>query len=159
MEHQISQCGARPPSIAQPFTRVEELYLQSQKNYRLLFGKPIKSETTEFKYQEITRRVHYFKPGDIFAIDLWERNDYGTTNWSVFVLQAALPGEFAVRIPQVKPAAKVLLEASGQKLAREAVRLLKEIEDRTDPTKLHPSRFLLTDFRLKAESTNLRRMN
>ena len=157
MEIQSAPC--HPPSIVQPFTRVEELYLEGQKNFRLLFGKPIKSETTEFKYQDITRRVHYFKPGDIFAIDLWERNEYGTTNWSVFVLQAALPGEFAVRIPQVKPAAKVLLEAAGQKHAREAVRLLKEIEDRTDPTKLHPSRFLLTDFRLKAEPPTFRRMN
>ncbi|MBN8548237.1 MAG: DUF2840 domain-containing protein [Deltaproteobacteria bacterium] len=155
----IQSVPYRPLSIAQPVTRVEELYLEGQKNFRLLFGKPIKSETTEFKYQDITRRVHYFKPGDIFAIDLWERNEYGTTSWSVFVLQAALPGEFAVRIPQVKPAAKVLLEAAGQKHAREAVRLLKEIEDRTDPTKLHPSRFLLTDFRLKAEPSNFRRMN
>lgn len=59
----------------------------------------------------------------------------------------------------MKPAAKVLLEAAGQKHAREAVRLLKEIEDRTDPTTLHPSRFLLTDFRLKAESPNFRRVN
>ena len=156
---EIQSVPCRPPSLAQSLTRFEELYLEGHKNYRLLFGKPIKSETTEFKYQDITRRVHYFKPGDIFAIDLWERNEYGTTNWSVFVLQAALPGELAVRIPQVKPAAKILLEASGQKHAREAVRLLKEIEDRTDPTKLHPSRFLLTDFRLKAEPPTFRRMN
>lgn len=145
-------------SERQLLTQVEELYLEGHKNYRLLFGNPIISEATEFKYQDITRRVNYFKPGDIFAIDLWERNEYGTTNWTVFVLQAALPGEFAVRIPQVKPAAKVLLEAAGQKHAREAVRLLKEIEDRTDPTNLHPSRFLLTDFRLKTSTRSQRRL-
>lgn len=155
METHSQSNQSQEPS--QTFTRVEELYLEGQKNYRLLFGRPIKTATTEFKYQDITQRVLYFKPGDIFALDLWDRNEYGTTKWSVFVLQAALPGELAVRVPQVKPGAKILLQASGQKYAREALKLLKEIEDRTDPTTLHPSRFLLTDFRLKADLQTHRR--
>lgn len=53
-------------------------------------------------------------------------------------------------VAQVSPAARVLLVAEGQKYARVAIRLLKEIEERIDPTRLPAARFLLTDFRLKA---------
>lgn len=138
-------------------TQVEELYLEGEKNYRLLFGNPIRSETVELKFKKVTRKIHYFRAGDIFAVDLWDRNSYGTTKWSVYVIQAAYPGEIAIPIPQVSPAARVLLVAEGQKYARVAVRLLKEIENRTDPTRLPPARFLLTDFRMKASNAAQRK--
>ncbi len=131
-------------------TEVETLYVEGKLNYRLLFGHPVKVVEKEFTYAERTRRAVYFCPGDIFAIDLWQRNDYGTSAWAVYVLQAAAPGEIAFPVPQVKPAVKVLLEAVGVERARQALQLIAEIEERTDPTTLPPSRFLLTDFRLKA---------
>ena len=57
------------------------------------FGNPIRSETFELQYKKITRKVHYFRAGDIFAIDLWDRNEYGTTKWSVYVIQALYLGD------------------------------------------------------------------
>lgn len=137
------------PEVAYPLTQVEVHYIEGQKNYRILFGKPVKVETKEYGFREITRKLVYFRPGDIFALDLWERNQYGTSNWSVYVLQAAYPGESAFTVPQVKPAVKILLEAVGPHRAKAALKALKEIEERTDPTQLAPARYLLTDFRLK----------
>ena len=133
------------------FTEVEILYREGRLNYRLLFGHPVKVVEKEFIYGRITRKQAFFRPGDIFALDLWERNSYGTTGWAVYVLQAIAPGELdAVKIPQVKPAVKVLLEAHGKSRARRALEYLREIQNRTDPATLPPARFLLTDFRLKA---------
>lgn len=137
------------PSAYQYLTRFEILYQEKLINFRLLFGHPIKIEEPEFVHGCVTRKFVYFKPGDIFAIDLWQGNIYGTTSWAVFVLQACEPGEEAVKVPQVKPAAKILLEARGAEKSRQALKLLKEIEDQTDPSTLTPNRFLLTDFRMK----------
>ena len=145
------------PIFCDYLTRFEILYQEGELNFRLLFGHPVKIEEKEFIHGCVTRKYVYFKPGDIFAIDLWQRNVYGTTAWAVFVLQAAGPGEQAVNVPQVKPAVNVLLEARGTERAKRALKLLKEIEDRTDPTTLTPNRFLLTDFRLKDFSSKRRR--
>jgi len=143
-KHQQTQ-AALPP------TQVEILYQEGKLNYRLLFGHPRKLVEKEFVYGRITRKEAFFEPGDIFALDLWQRNQYGTTAWAVYVLQATVPGEkSAVKIPQVEPGARVLLEAHGQSRAKLALALLKEIEDRTDPATLPAIRFLLADLRLKA---------
>ena len=131
-------------------TQVETLYVEGELNFRLLFGHPLKVVEKEFTYGRRTRKIAYFRPGDVFAVDLWRRNAYGTNAWAVYVLQAAGPGETALPIPQVKPAAKVLLEAVGKERAQRALNLLREIQERTDPALLPPNRFLLTDFRLKA---------
>ena len=131
-------------------TEVETLYVEGKLNYRLLFGHPVRVVEKEFTYGNRTCKAAYFKPGDVFAIDLWQQNEYGTNAWAVYVLQAAAPGESAITVPQVKPAAKVLLEAVGVERARQALKLLAEIEERTDPATLPADRFLLTDFRLKA---------
>lgn len=136
----------KPPAC---LTVVEEIYIERRKNYRLLFGKPLRSITKQLEYGKITRKVHFFKPGSVFALDLWDCNDHGTTQWSVFVLEAALPGELAQTVPQVHPGAKVLLDARGQKNARAALRELKDLEERLVPTTLPANYFLLTDFRLK----------
>ncbi len=137
------------PIFCDFLTRFEILYQEGELNFRLLFGHPIKIEEKEYIHGCVTRKYVYFKQGDIFAIDLWQGNIYGTTAWAVFVLQASEPGEEAVKVPQVKPAAKILLEARGAEKARQALKLLKEIEERADPSTLTPNRFLLTDFRIK----------
>lgn len=157
-----AQLQTREPLESQEkhFTEVELLYSEGHCNYRLLFGHPQKTVHKEFVCGKVTRKKAFFTPGDIFALDLWEQNDYGTRNWAVYVLQAVGPGEEAVLVPQVKPAAKVLLEARGKERAQHALRLLAEIEQRTDPTLLPPARFLLTDFRLNAMTIKeLRRRN
>ncbi len=131
-------------------TEVETLYVEGLINFRLLFGHPVSTVERDFVYGEKTRRSLYFEAGSIFGLDLWQRNEYGTCAWAVYVLQAPAKGEHAVTVPQVKPGAKVLLEAVGLQRAAKALRLLREIEETTDPASLSPNRFLLTDFRLKA---------
>jgi len=133
-------------------TQVELVYEQGVRNYRLLFGRPFKVITQERTYGRMTKQLALFKPGDVFALDLWDCGEYGTKEWSVFVLQAVAPGEVANPVPQVSPAAKILLEARGITKAKQAIKELQEIQDRVDPTALPAARFLLTDFRLKADS-------
>ncbi len=98
-----------PAPLSHFLTQVESVYIQDRLNYRLLFGHPVRVIENEFVYGERTRKTSYFQPGEIFGIDLWQRNDYGTSAWTVYVLQAAEPGEDAMPVPQVKPAVKVLL--------------------------------------------------
>ena len=140
-------------------TQVEILYSAGLCNHRLLFGHPAKTVEKAFIYGQLTRKIAYFKPGDIFALELWECNDYGTKRWDVFVLQAPDAGEMAAVVPQVKPTAKILLEAHGKERAKRALNLLAEIAERADPTTLCPTRFLLTDFRLKSQSPTRTRRN
>ena len=73
-----------------------------------------------------------------------------------FVPQTARPGEVAVPVPQVELAAKRLLEASGKDRVQVVPRLLKEIEELTDPTTVSPNRFRLTDSRIKAATAQRR---
>ncbi len=141
-------------SSDQFLTRFESRFEVNHCNHRLLFGRPLRIIENEFIDGVKTRKTALFKPGAIFAIDLWEQNQFGTAYWAVYVLQAATPGELALPIPQVQPAAKILLEAKGKERSRKALKMLAEIEERADPTNLSPNRFLLTDFRLKAMSNS-----
>jgi hypothetical protein len=145
-----AQTALQLPAQNECLTQASLVFIEGKLNYRLLFGHPLKIVDKEFEYGRTTRRIAYFRPGDIFALDIWERNEYGTTLWAVYVLQAAAPGEIALPVPQVKPAAKILLEACGKEKAQRALKLLEEIQERIDPTTLPPNRYLLTDFRLKA---------
>ncbi len=106
----------------------------------------------------MTKQLALFKPGDVFALDLWDCGQYGTKEWSVFVLQAVAPGDVANPVPQVLPAAKILLEARGVAKAKQAIKELQQIQDRVDPTTLPPARFLLTDFRIKADGRTRQRV-
>ena len=133
-------------------TLVEAAYCEGKFNYRVLFGTP---EMIKVQKQRDYERVYnYFAPGQIFALDLWRCNDYGTTEWAVYVLQAARPREIIVPVPQVTPGAKVLLEAHGKSQAQAALKELAEIQNRVDPTTLPAGRYLLTDFRLKVDTRN-----
>lgn len=139
-------------------TQVELVYEQGVRNYRLLFGRPFKVITQERTYGRMTKQLALFKPGDVFALDLWDCGEYGTKEWSVFVLQAVAPGDVANPVPQVSPAAKILLEARGITKAKQAIRELQEIQNRVDPTTLPAARFLLTDFRLKYDGKGRQRV-
>jgi hypothetical protein len=136
------------------FTEVATGSCPRQYNYRILFGKPRKIAIQNIGQDESSWA--FFSAGQIFALDLWRCNRYGTIEWAVYVLQSARPGEVIVPVPQVTPGAKVLLEAHGKKQAQAALKELAEIQARIDPTTLPAARFLLTDFRLKA-ATRCRR--
>lgn len=130
--------------------------IQDRRNYRIVFGHPSLIVNDPAGTEAESWSVWFFDPSNIFCLDLFDRDLYGSTHWSVYVLQAARPGETITPVPQVTPGAKVLLEAHGKKRAQEALRELKEIQERVDPTTLPPGRFLLTDFRLKADTRTRR---
>ena len=88
-------------------------YAHKIRNYRLLFGNPIFTKTEKFFYNKIHQEVSYFKPGEIFCLDLFNRNEYGSTYWSLYVLRSLQPGVKGEVVPRVSPAVQVLIEAKG----------------------------------------------
>ena len=138
------------------FTSVTVQQIEGHSNFRIIFGDAHKKTPINSQNESTPQHLWFFKPGSIFCLDLFKKNQYGTTEWAVYVLQAAFPGETIVPVPQVNPGAKVLLEAHGKKRAQAALRELAEIQKRVDPTTLSPGRFLLTDFRLKADTRTRR---
>lgn len=133
-----------------PFTIVQTFAETALADYHLIFGKPKNKRIYSSAQREYT--LHSFTPGSLFALDLRKKSSYGITDWVVYVLQAARPGETIVPVPQVSPGAKVLLEAHGKTQALAALQELEELQKLVDPTTLPAGRFLLTDFRLKANT-------
>ena len=130
-------------------TRVELDYHREQRNYRLLFGHPVDMVGKAFRFG-VTNQVALFAPGALFGLDLWDRNDYGTTRWTFYVLRAGAPGEVVNQVPQVHPGAIVLLEAQGITRAKAALSWLAELEKILDPATLSVDTFSAIDFRLKS---------
>ncbi len=105
-------------------TKFTSLYVEGEVNYRLIYPEsldPVTVSKDMFGY----RREYRFKSGEVFCIDLWERNNYGTRRWVVYVLQAGKAGEKLQLVPAVYPGAKILLKAQGKKRAQKALSLLK----------------------------------
>jgi len=131
-------------------TTVEASYIQDRRNFRLFFGEPIKAIEHSYGYNSHTRKSFYFEPGQIFGIDLWEKNQFGTVYWQVYVLQALSPGELGQAVPTVIPAAEVLLNAIGRERAARALKAISEIQNSTPLYLVPKNRWLTLDFNLKA---------
>lgn len=119
-------------------TRTTLQFEDGKRNFRLLFGDPVKIETVSFQLGVTTQHA-YFRPDSIFALDLWERNEYGTKEWRIYIVRAVWPGERAARIPQVEPGGEVLLYARGKNRVQKVLSWLREIEKAGEmPAHLHP---------------------
>lgn len=130
-------------------TQVELDYRKGVRNYRLLFGHPVDVVNRAFHYG-VTNQIALFRPGALFGLDLWECNEYGTTHWLFYVLQAAAPGQIVTHVPQVTPGALVLLEARGVARAKAALQWLAEVEKSGDPALRNADYFLAASLRLTA---------
>jgi hypothetical protein len=108
-------------------TRVCTRFREGVKNYRVLFGMPEKTETVH-QIEGETDQVYYFAAGARFALDLWKRNTFGTTQWRCYVCEAVAPGTQAETVPCVAPAAKVLLETKGAAQSRLFLAWLADLE-------------------------------
>lgn len=142
-------------------TTVYTHYLQGARNYRVLFGRPVRSA---FKSREgETRGAVKFAPGARFALDLWKKNAYGTLQWRCLVCEAIGPGEEGVWIPRVSPAARVLLQTQGAAQSRLVLAWLRELEaDGVDLLTCPPETFEAAQFRLlgsRADRTPPRRLS
>jgi hypothetical protein len=130
-------------------TKAKLLFEKKQSNVKLLFGVPAISEDLRFS-EGSSRKNVYFKPGSLFALELWSANDYGTQIWMVYVLRAVWPGEAANRVPQVKPGAEILLNARGKERVRKVLRWLNQLNNEIeDLSKLPPEFFQSAHYSLK----------
>ena len=131
------------------YTQVNELFMDGQRNYRLLFGQPAFSRLLPAR-EGLTARAHFFAAGSRFALDLWARNAYGTVRWRAFICEAVRPGERAERVPFVAPAASVLLSTKGAAQSRLALAWLASLETRgTDLLTCPAEQFIAAHLRLQ----------
>ena len=145
-----------------PVTTVHTVFAQGAKNYRLLFGKPLRVDTVEER-NGYTEALHRFAPGARFGLDLWRCNSYGTIQWRCFVCEAMGPGEEGESVPRVAPAARVLTATKGAAQSRVFLAWLREIEAAgRDPLTCPRETFEAAHFRLqgsRADVTPARRLS
>lgn len=130
-------------------TRVNILYEENRRTARILFGDPVGHQDLRFSKTASTRDV-YFRPGSIFALELWRANNYGTATWQVYVLRSVWPGEPAHRVQQVSPGAEILLKARGRNRAMKALDWLRCLRREVDDlAALPPEYFQTAHYNLK----------
>jgi Protein of unknown function (DUF2840) len=143
-------------------TTVQTLYREGRKNFRALFGTPLRTETLA-RAEGYTAQVLSFVRGDRFALDLWACNSYGTIQWRCFVCEAIGPGEEGGRVPFVTPAARILLHTQGAAQSRLFLSWLRELEESgINPLTCPQETFEAAHFRLqgsRADKTPARRLS
>ena len=113
-------CGL--PASA-PLTRVALAYIEPRFKLYLRFGEPARTHQLDR-----WRRCAVFLPRAMFCRVRWEANDYGTIRWQLMVMQAATPLDDMQRIPGVRPGARLLLHAEGDKTVRAVLERIDAIE-------------------------------
>ncbi|WNL48576.1 DUF2840 domain-containing protein (plasmid) [Dyella sp. BiH032] len=114
-----------------PATRIRTEYKEGVLNNRLIAGNPLRKEVLASTAGHTIELAH-FAPHQRFALDLWRRNEFGTTAWRVIVGRTIAPGEYGQKLPGVHPAAVPLMDVSGATRARAALRWLRDKSDEID---------------------------
>jgi hypothetical protein len=129
-------------------TRLIVMHQEYKKRHQLVFGGPVLTREVGGPYAE---RHLFFEPGQLFGLEIWEANDYGTVRWLLLVLRAAEPGERVALLPQVAPGAEILLAAHGRDRVRSARAWLGELAGcGADLVSLPPDYYRASHFKLKA---------
>ena len=95
--------------MSQFYTRVHLHFGRKMFNYYIRFGECVFRE--EFTKREA---YEYFPTGKIFCYIRWDRGDFGTKNWQVFVLRAGDENTIMHSLIGIEPGAEVLLDISGR---------------------------------------------
>jgi hypothetical protein len=153
----------RPESPTRVYvTTVETSFLEGKRNYRVLFGEPLRIDTLHAA-EGVTRKVYSFTARSRFGLDLWRCNAYGTIQWRCFVCEAVSPGEEADAVPFVAPGARVLLHTKGAAQSRLFLAWLADLEaSEVDLLTCAPETFEAAHFRLhgsRADATPPRRLS
>ena len=106
-----------------PLTRVALAYIEPRFKLYLRFGEPARTLQLDR-----WRRCAVFLPTSIFCRIRWQANDYGTIRWQLMVLQAGAHLESMQRIPGIRPGARILLCAEGERKVKEVLRCIDVIE-------------------------------
>lgn len=112
-------------SASAPLTRVALAYVDQRFKLYLRFGEP-----ERIIRLDRWRRCAVFLPNAVFCRIRWQANDYGTVRWQLMVMQACTPLDAAQRIPGVRPGARLLLHAEGDKTVRAVLERIDAIEAR-----------------------------
>lgn len=130
-------------------TAVKTDYQEGALNYRLLFGNPVDAVS---HITARNARTHYFRPGSIFGLYLWEAGEYGTTRAELYICRALWPGEGGRIVPQVKPGAEILLYSRGVRKTKEALLWLEELKRASTPdlATLDASRYIVAHHRFRS---------
>jgi hypothetical protein len=143
-------------------TTVHTHFCEGAKNYRVLFGNPLRRETL-LCIPGVARKVYQFAPSARFALDLWACNRYGTIEWRCYVCEAIAPEMPADTVPFVTPGARVLLHTRGAAQSRLFLSWLADFESRgLDPLRCPAETFEAVHFRLqgsRADKTSIRTLS
>jgi len=110
------------PGQAAP-TRVALAFVARRLNLYLRFGRPACVLPLDR-----CRRVAVFLPGAIFGRIRCAADDDGALRWQCMVMQACAPLDVMQRIPGVRPGARLLLHAEGERPVRAVLERIDAIE-------------------------------
>ena len=134
---------AQPPV---PLTRVALATVGRHVRIRLRFGGP-----QRIVRLDAYRRLAIFLPGAVFCRVSWTANTYGTTAWTLMVMQAATPLDAIQRIAGVTPGARLLLRVDGKPNVKTVLALIDAIEtDGIAPVAVSPAYWRTVANRLAA---------
>lgn len=94
-------------------------FVRDKINHRLRFGTPEMSITLRK-----SQKLYAFSIGQVFGYIRWKANEFGTTDWRLYICQASLSGQ-VTRVPGIIPGVNVLLSVHGN-IAMQ--RMLKQID-------------------------------
>lgn len=151
----LSQVSAVTPAPSfsaladdESLTHVSLAYVTHRLNLYLRFGEPV-----YLVQRDRWRRVAAFRPASIFCRIRWEANDYGTVRWQLMVMQACTSLDAAQRIPGVRPGARLLLHAEGERAVRLVLPLIDAVEGQGfAPADVSPSYWRVLSNRLAAHA-------
>lgn len=132
--------------MAQHLTRVTLKHEEYRHRHELVFGEPV-------SYQDVCgdmERYAFFAPDQLFGLEVWEANDYGTVLWILYIMRAVHPGENGTPTPQVSPGAEILLAVRGQKKIRRAHSWLRSLTVANRPlASIDPDYYRASHYRFK----------
>src|SRR5690554_1465775 len=105
-------------------TKIINVHFPGRRNWWLLFGSPRTVHPVSVEGLASTAELLSFVSGSLFGVSHQTLNEYGITDWEVWILRAVSPGEEASLIPGIRPGAQILLYAHGQERAKTLLRYL-----------------------------------
>lgn len=106
------------------YTLVTEHYVRGHCNHRLRFGigQAVIKQGKGLKF-------HAFNIHQTFGMIRWQRNEYGTILWTLYICETSSAGR-VTKIPGVYPGAHILFRARGTKAMRRSLEQLDRLEKR-----------------------------
>ena len=115
--------------MTRELTGVHLVRVPHRVNIRLRFGTP--AHVVQISHQT---QLALFAPASRLCRVLWTGNAYGTTRWTLSILECQVPGAIVQTMHGVTPGASLLLHAKGARQVGIVEQLIRTIEARgVDP--------------------------